>query len=474
MNNRPLIVRLLCLVCCVVMLPLAAFADFSYNFDMRFDMDADKYPEEDHEYLEGVADLLNLVHLQGFMGTHKALGDNMDLRFTMTIDDAEDTATYFHIYGNKTHWRIESDLLGDNIIVLNNQSLMEFGMKANDMLGLPLQYLAVAIVPYTWEDAVEMPKFFIHQMFFEGKKPDVLDPEYVMSVADYISEQYADDYGLTSFVDAVFSESGIDEAVYDFFSEMPSWIEDLMGEGTLAIDRQENGGYSIHTDDYTIFTRTPTEDGYSFVLDLPVTSLEWKVDAEGNITDKNIFFCLTAVDDSGDDALNITVDINNIPEGIPFNGTCTAEISAEGYMFDEERTYKFALNGNGYDLELCQIDAETDETMLRITASLEETENLCNYYSTEWMESNRSLSGESMSASAIDLLSINDTTLAALVDTVKDSFLSRILPILSRIPASSYNALFTMLDETGILDMLAPAETVENKGVRYEEEEEDE
>ena len=136
-----------------------------------------------------------------------------------------------------------------------------------------------------------------------------------------------------------------------------------------------------------------------------------------------------------------------MPEAIPFNGTCTATLETMGYAFDEERTYCVTLEGEGMNLTLTQHDAETNEPMLTVHAALSDTENLCSYFTVQYLTE-----GDDV----VDMMSINDSRLNDLVERVKDTFTERLLPILAAIPASTYNTLFTFLDETGILDMLMP------------------
>ena len=136
-----------------------------------------------------------------------------------------------------------------------------------------------------------------------------------------------------------------------------------------------------------------------------------------------------------------------MPEAIPFDGTCTATLETLGYVFDEERTYCVSLEGEGMNLTLKQTDAETGDTMLTVRAALSETENLCSYFTVQYLTE-----GDDV----VDMMSINDSRLNDLVERVKDTFVDRLLPILSEIPASTYNTLFTFLDDTGILDMLMP------------------
>ena len=310
------LLRMLALLCCLVLLPVMALADFSYAAKVSFEMNADAYPEEDREKVTGIADLLNMLDVDMEMYTHDSNGENFDIRAYLTIDGNAETRTMVRLCGRKTHWNIFCDLLGDTRLMINTDAMLEFAAKADDLLGVPLQYLCAAICSEAQHNATYQMEYLLELMFLRENDKTVtedgvttFDRDYVLKMAQYLCDTYMNDYGLTSFVDAILMPSGLDTPVYGFYDALPEWIDELMGDGTLMMTKQDNGSMTVYTQDDTIFTYNVYDTGSSFVLDLPITWDQWKLDVSGSTDCADSMLNITLTDDYGDEALNVTLTL---------------------------------------------------------------------------------------------------------------------------------------------------------------------
>ena len=308
------LLRMLALLCCLVLLPVMALADFSYAAKVSFEMNADAYPEEDRETLQGIADLLNVLDVDLEAYTHDKKGNNFDIRAYLTVNDNEATRTFVRLCGRMSHWNLMCDLLGDTRIMINTDALLEFAAKADDLLGIPIQYLCAAICYEAQHNATYLIQYALKLMFLKANDRSTtengvttLDRDYVMEMAQYLCDTYQNEYGITSFVDAILMPNGLDTPVYGFFDSLPDWIDELMGDGSVMMTKQDNGSMTVYTQDYTIFTYTVTDTGTSFVLDLPMTWDQWKLDASGSTDCADSMLNITLVDDYGDEAFNVTL-----------------------------------------------------------------------------------------------------------------------------------------------------------------------
>lgn len=123
----------------------------SYDFDLRFHMNADIFRVRERDHMQGYADLLNMLELKGNL-TYSPVTKAIDLNAEIIPVTNPEASVSFRLYGVPDNMGLSSPLLGDETIWFQNPFLMEFAFKTWNNLQFPLQYLAL-LYPYVTETA---------------------------------------------------------------------------------------------------------------------------------------------------------------------------------------------------------------------------------------------------------------------------------------------------------------------------------
>lgn len=137
----------MCLLCILVLLcasGLAAAEDA--DFTLRFSV----YPEHFPDALQPLADGLSALCGVSTVRGHFAAQEDA---FVLSADvDVNGCVIPLDVQGVPSHWRVTSPALGNTALLVNNLVLLEFGLKAEDYLNLPLQK-AFLLIPYAHTSA---------------------------------------------------------------------------------------------------------------------------------------------------------------------------------------------------------------------------------------------------------------------------------------------------------------------------------
>ena len=130
---------------CLCLLPVWALGEsFGTEFQLSFDMNASAYPEDVREVLSGIADLVNVVTLEGvFEAENGYFESDVDL----LVGGAERTRTPVRVYGDEANWIFRSPLLGDETVFLLMEGMTEFTLKGYGHMEIPAQRVAT-LLPY--------------------------------------------------------------------------------------------------------------------------------------------------------------------------------------------------------------------------------------------------------------------------------------------------------------------------------------
>ena len=137
----------MCLLCILVLLCASGLAAAEEaDFALRFRV----YPEHFPDALQPLADGLSALCGVSTVRGHYAAQEDA---FVLSADvDVNGCVIPMDVQGVPSHWRVTSPALGNTALLVNNLALLEFGLKAEDYLGIPLQK-AFLLVPYAHTSA---------------------------------------------------------------------------------------------------------------------------------------------------------------------------------------------------------------------------------------------------------------------------------------------------------------------------------
>ncbi len=132
---------------CLVLALVPAMAE-GVDFAASFEVYPDAWPSGTESLAEGLQTLLEAAAIDGQLVQN---GDAFHLRFDFGFG-AQGHRSTFEVFGVPSHYGVRSSLLGDTQLMVNNLALAEFGLKANNYLGVPL-HRAALMAPYVHTSA---------------------------------------------------------------------------------------------------------------------------------------------------------------------------------------------------------------------------------------------------------------------------------------------------------------------------------
>lgn len=428
--------RALALLLSIVLLPVFSLAEETkqgYNFDLSFEMDASAYPEDAQEMAVGFADLMNMLTLSG---TAVRQDDAFDVDFDMLLNRNEATRTAFRLYGLDSHWEIASSLFGDEKIMLNHKGILEFAMKAYFHLEMPLQYIALAVSPYAHRSAFTWIKPRWTGLLFAEEGTRTVRYNKVMNLANYIMENAEFKRAFYYWVSAIAMDIGYSEVFFESLYVLPDWVQTWLAEDGLQVTIE--GDHEVWASgDVVLFERT----GDDWLLTLPASLEGSVVTASCTREEGDITLCVDILSADEEALLDFDLVVNGLPAAFPFEGETTASLSLEGLMFAEPISLAARMTSDGEKVSVSQLNPETQMPMLTVNAAITTTQLPVPAY-------------EASDLTGLNIFSVNDESLSAFVKSVFEPFMNGFLPILVELPASSYNSLFELLNQYGVLDLL--------------------
>lgn len=434
--------RLPALALCICLLTGCAAADSgisAYSYALNITMNADEYPAADQSLLTGIADLFNMLHVSGVYATD---GTGFDNAVSLVLSNDEATRTGVEISGTPSHWYINSSLLGSETLMVNNLALLEFAMKAYAHMGMPLQYVALLINPYVHTSAFEwiQPQW---TNTFDGTRTRTVSRKDVLALAQYISDQGENTREFYYWVLAIARDIGIDASIFDSLYFLPDWAGRVIDKKGILITVDETSEVWT-TGKTTLFTRTVSDGAESWQLTLPADDYGNTLEAAYSHSAEETAFTLTISANAPGDKLSLAVTGDSLPEEFPFTGACSLQFDASGTILPQPVALRFNAISDGYYFIFTQTDATTGNAMLTLSG----------HVSPVTAPESLSYQSKRNNDNAVNLLSVNDASLAELLSSVARPLISGAWPLLVRLPASSFASLFELLDQYDVLEMV--------------------
>ena len=152
------------------------------------------------------------------------------------------------------------------------------------------------------------------------------------------------------------------------------------------------------------------------------------------------------------DVLDLTLSATGLPTGEDGTGKAELLLDRTGSMLGEQHlrwgvdwTRATQADGLGaWEIRAAQTNADTGAEMLVISGTLTECvpEVALGWDTQELIDA------------GLNIFSVYEDTLAEFVRNVQEPFLTAMLPVLVELPASSYQSIFQLLEQYGVMDVL--------------------
>lgn len=456
---RSLFRRMLCALLCLCLLtPALSLAEqdvTGVRFDLRFQMDPSVFPQEQQALACGIADLVNILSLQGTLA--QSFNGCFDLNLALMLADAAETRTTLRLFGTESQWSVASSLLGEETLFINLIAMLEFALKIYYHMDIPLQRAAVFISPYVHTSALDALRRAWNDVMLAQQGDRRISRDDALALASELAEIAENDRTFRVWVQALALEAGYDEATMEAFAFLPEWAESILAEDGISISTQGTTE-TWQTGEYTLFTRTVEDSvtAWSVVLPEPINGYNASVFYNGQPNGEHILR-IDISDEYEDAVLDCTVKAENIPDltcEVPVSAPFSLSVDLSGVFLEEDLHLLFQGEGEDGYVALSMIDTRTGAPQLTVSGMLEafSPDTVPDYTSAELTR-------------GMNLLSMNDEGLTRLVSSVTRPLLKGMIPLLAHAPASSVQSILDLMTDSGIINMLV------NGGASIDEEE---
>lgn len=424
------------------MLPVAALAEVvdGVRFRLTFDMDGTAYPASVQEIMPAIADLANILTLEGVFAKN---GSFFDLQTDIVLNGLERTRTDLHLFGSKSIWNLRSSLLGNETLTLVMVSLLEFAIKGYSHLGIPFQRAAILSSSYVHTSGLQKLVNAAKPLLFSSNKSRTITRNTMLKAAEAVAAAAEDDRAFRYWTDALFMEAGYDGYTHDLPAQFPEWIRSFVPSDGVKVKI---------TDQSQVWTagkwtlaqwETDVSGAETFSLTLPplpdglTVTFESATQPDGNITHGSCD--LLAVDGDGAVVLRLHVD-GSLPNALPVTRSFSLTWEAEGPAVGGDGVH-LSFEGEPTDggVIIRQVDPVNGAVMLIVNAELSQA--------TANVESVRRVGG-------VEVLSINGDSLSALMERIFSPLARGLLPVIAQVPASSCQTLMDLLESSGVFGLL--------------------
>lgn len=423
------------LICSLAMvLALSPALAQGVQFRITADIDPVQYDSDLQSLMAGLAALADVGAIEGTL----LPGENsFDMNAALLLPHRDETCrTDLHVWGLDSHWGIASSLLGETELMVNNLALAEFGVKAYNHLGVPLQYAALA-VPYTHTSALDVLRPVVTPLFPEEDGETLLTAEDLRALTGRIAELARTDRTVRCWIEAVGIASGGDQVIFDTLDALPETMGKLCPQGMAVIRSGDDLHWQPVGSDAALLSLTHEGSTAHLTASLPgVIVLETTLRDDGSIQTGTLRLESAVLD----------AEIGfSLPTALPVTLPFFLTVDAEGMLLGE-MPVKLVFEGeaHGSTLTIRQLLPDQTRTMMTLTAVLTPIAGQAAAYT-------------SADLAGVNILSVTGATLGELMREVAPTLVKGLFDLVAAMPASTCQALMDLLDVSGILPLLTDA-----------------
>lgn len=397
---------------------------------------------------EAEAALGEMLNMIGIEGTYALFGDSFDLHASLVLDEAEETRTDFQLYGLPHRYYLRSSLLGNETAMFDMVAALEFGIKIDAHLGVPLQQLFL-LLPYCTRSAFESMQQAAQPVLFATKGSRHVNKRELLALCDTISELAASDRAFTYWAQSVASLSEnsweVSDSLDAIFSGLRDWADSHLDSRLNITVKQGRETWAMRG--FTVLERVETEQGEELHLNLPdlPDGSSWTVDcvtAAGQIA-----LTIRAVMADGSSLLDVSLVGEGLPESLPIGAPFSLSLTAR-YQNQPERSLLVSGEGDGTGGLLVSL-VDMDGTRLTVSGSLTD------FTPDAWPLWEDTVDG------VWNIFSLYELSLSEFVSAVARPMLLGGIPLLAHLPVQVCTTLMDLAEQAGVFQIMPEGENAE-------------
>ena len=455
--------RLLSLLLVLLLLPVSCLGE-AYSFELTFS----SAPAQPGSSLEGILDLLKMTKATGEVRINDDPSLGFDSTLSLILDEDEATRLDFRLYGVQALFHLFSPLWNDMDLLVNVPAMLEFGMKIYQHMNIPLQRVFI-LYPYLTREAIRRVLGTFKDTLMQGDR--TVQADELEFLGNELVSQLYNERSFRIWMDVMGSLNESGSQLSSLWEAWPVYLTEQIGSivcektDTSISWTRGSDGMVLFQDTWdglgndTIRIRMP---GFLYGSD---AALDYVRTAHDDCYDVDMTF---NIGEGEDLLLSGTVESRDIPGHLPVRKDFSCSMNFQGPLLQSLTYLAFGANG------LLETATLKDTLEIRLQGGPEGVSLLSG---DKEMLTLHFLAGEIPMGEppehsvyefreGFEIFSLNDSSLHELVEQAKDHVIEKGIPIIYHAPVTTVASLMDILQDAGILDMLA-------SGLSSEEEEDE-
>lgn len=437
---------------------------YAYDYSLRLHLNASVYPYRERKHNQGYADLLNLLEIKGTMARcPETKSAELDVELIPSTNAAAKVSA--HLYGTSEMMRLESSLLGKEVVCFRPTGVMAFAKRAWEAFRVPAPYYVLLIPDTTWLAYRCLPDTW-NELVGPVQDGTVLEQELIEKLSKSWREKLLSGDAIRNWVKAIGYPLSEPEALQVAVEDLSKLITlAAAGESLIFEEKEKDGTRTLRLKNAAgavLWEENHSENTYSCTLSVPEVAVDyipsWTYKTE--TVDGKINLSLVADWTHGpgtgeeensyrrywpESLLSARMEISGLPASYPSDSTISGTISLTGYLLPN---FSYIVKGSTttageVSLSLTRADQADGEPVFTINGSIvpkEYTGTLA--YVTEEMTTEYNIFG------------LNEDTLRSFVKAISKPILRGMIDFMYELPASSCQSLMDDLEDYGVLQVL--------------------
>ena len=426
----------------------------SYDFTLRFRLNADAFSLHDREYMQGYADLLEALEFRGNY-SQSMQGKYVDMHFDVVPVTNPEAAVSFRIFGRPKNWlNVSSSLLGDAGVCFQPPQIMAFVVRAWETFQIPLFPIAFAIPTLTEEPYSALREIWAAEVRDREDRSSI-SPETLQTIADNWREQLENDRVMTDWIAAASRPLGDGEYVARELRSLPDLLLNSADGQTVTLENPEGGRRYIRHDGTVLFERQEKGNVFESALTLPPSSTDYtpgftyrsETTEEGSSLSVHFAWDRTSGNEMlPETILRLNAETAQVPASLPADAHFTGAVSTEGTLLPN---FSFLLDG-----------VTTAEGSVHVALTLPDRPEMGEVFSCEGSIIQVPRDGELWYEigdiiTDFDLFALNDHTLNTLRGIMVPALAEELPDFIYELPASGCRSILDALEKYGLLQIVA-------------------
>ena len=438
---------------------------YAYDYSLRFHLNPSVYQFRDRQHVQGYADLLNMLEVRGTMiRCPETQSADVNVDFVPVTNQAAKVSV--HMYGTADMMKLESSLLGQEVVCFRPSGLMAFAKRAWEAFKIPAPYYVLLVPDTTWRAFRCVPDMW-NELIGPVKNGTTLSWDKVQELAEAWRVKLIGGDLPKNWVTAIGYPLENSETLQIAVEDLAKLIRLAANGKSLKFEekKQKDGTRTLRLKNAAgavLWEEHHTENSYDCTLSVPEIPVDyipsWTYKTE--TIDGKINLSLVADWSRGpgtgeedhayrkewpENLLSIRMEMNGLPATYPSDSAFSGTVSLSGYILPN---FSYIVKGSTtaageISFSLTRADQEDGEPVFSITGSVVPKEyNAPLAYVTEEMTAEYNIFG------------LNEDTLYRLFHLIDRPLLSGMIDFLYELPASSCQSIMDDLETFGVIRTL--------------------